>query len=203
MASYPSEPPLPPGWEARRDPASGRMVYIDHSTRTTSWYHPLQTQAAPSISAAAQQFFRGGGQPHPGPGYGAQPVTGSQAHYYPPTHYTNHTPAHLQATAAAQGQHQHPHPVHHHHAPHAHANLPTEAQNPPHHMAVPPPVARAPPARPVIPPHAQGAADALEAAGKEADAIEQASQADRSPLALRKSDVRKRMRACACVCARA
>lgn len=33
------EPPLPPAWEARMD-SHGRIFYIDHTTRTTSWQRP-------------------------------------------------------------------------------------------------------------------------------------------------------------------
>ena len=36
--------PLPPGWEARLDPRTGSVFYIDHNTRTTTWTHPLQQQ---------------------------------------------------------------------------------------------------------------------------------------------------------------
>lgn len=31
--------PLPPGWEMRRDPR-GRVYYVDHNTRTTTWQRP-------------------------------------------------------------------------------------------------------------------------------------------------------------------
>uniref|UniRef100_A0A8C6MG50 E3 ubiquitin-protein ligase n=1 Tax=Nothobranchius furzeri TaxID=105023 RepID=A0A8C6MG50_NOTFU len=31
--------PLPPGWEQRKDP-HGRMYYVDHNTRTTTWERP-------------------------------------------------------------------------------------------------------------------------------------------------------------------
>jgi hypothetical protein len=34
-----SEEPLPPAWEARMD-SHGRIFYIDHATRTTSWQRP-------------------------------------------------------------------------------------------------------------------------------------------------------------------
>lgn len=34
--------PLPPGWERRFDPRKQRTYYIDHTTRTTSWRHPLR-----------------------------------------------------------------------------------------------------------------------------------------------------------------
>ena len=31
--------PLPPGWEMRRDPR-GRVYYVDHNTRQTTWQRP-------------------------------------------------------------------------------------------------------------------------------------------------------------------
>merc|ERR1719166_956286 len=31
---------LPSGWEQRKDPRSGRVFYIDHNTRQTSWDPP-------------------------------------------------------------------------------------------------------------------------------------------------------------------
>ncbi|KNC56123.1 uncharacterized protein AMSG_02140 [Thecamonas trahens ATCC 50062] len=31
---------LPPGWEARRDPSSSRLFYVNHRDRTTSWTPP-------------------------------------------------------------------------------------------------------------------------------------------------------------------
>jgi hypothetical protein len=31
---------LPPGWEAKIDPATGKSFYIDHSSLTTQWEHP-------------------------------------------------------------------------------------------------------------------------------------------------------------------
>ncbi|EDW65245.2 E3 ubiquitin-protein ligase HECW2 isoform X1 [Drosophila virilis] len=34
-----TDPPLPPAWEARMD-SHGRIFYIDHTTRTTSWQRP-------------------------------------------------------------------------------------------------------------------------------------------------------------------
>lgn len=35
-----TEDPLPPNWEARRD-AHGRVFYIDHTNRTTTWARPI------------------------------------------------------------------------------------------------------------------------------------------------------------------
>lgn len=33
---------LPPGWEEKIDPRTGRKYYVDHNTRTTRWTHPLE-----------------------------------------------------------------------------------------------------------------------------------------------------------------
>lgn len=30
---------MPPGWEVRRDPR-GRIYYVDHNTRSTTWQRP-------------------------------------------------------------------------------------------------------------------------------------------------------------------
>ncbi|KAF7361250.1 RING-finger domain-containing protein [Mycena sanguinolenta] len=38
--------PLPPGWSRRIDP-TGRLYFVDHNTRTTSWIRP--TSAAPDV----------------------------------------------------------------------------------------------------------------------------------------------------------
>lgn len=35
----PSNTPLPHGWESRRD-QRGRVYYVDHNTRTTTWQRP-------------------------------------------------------------------------------------------------------------------------------------------------------------------
>ena len=47
----PSAPPssagLPPGWEERVDPASGRKFYINHANKTTSWELPGAGGGAP------------------------------------------------------------------------------------------------------------------------------------------------------------
>ncbi|KAL3909920.1 MAG: hypothetical protein SGPRY_009250 [Prymnesium sp.] len=41
------EEPLPPGWEQRFDPASGRKFYIDFNTQTTSWTRPTVVGQTP------------------------------------------------------------------------------------------------------------------------------------------------------------
>mmetsp|Transcript_106955 Transcript_106955/g.310523 ORF Transcript_106955/g.310523 Transcript_106955/m.310523 type:complete len:341 (-) Transcript_106955:343-1365(-) len=43
------QPPLPPGWEERRDPKTQRPYYVDHNTRKTSWKRPT----AASVSGAS------------------------------------------------------------------------------------------------------------------------------------------------------
>ena len=42
-----NEPPLPQAWEARMD-SLGRIFYIDHEQRTTSWQRPTNAGALPS-----------------------------------------------------------------------------------------------------------------------------------------------------------
>jgi hypothetical protein len=39
--------PLPPGWEERTD-GKGRVFYVDHNTRTTTWVRPVIQSAVPS-----------------------------------------------------------------------------------------------------------------------------------------------------------
>ena len=43
--------PLPPGWEERFDPSSGRKFYVDYVNKSTSWTRP--TAAAPASSGAS------------------------------------------------------------------------------------------------------------------------------------------------------
>ena len=56
-----SEGPLPPGWEERRD-TRGRVYFVDHNTRTTSWRRPTaatvdeQRRFDANRSAAQAQF---------------------------------------------------------------------------------------------------------------------------------------------------
>jgi hypothetical protein len=33
-------PPLPPGWEAKYDPTTKRVFYVDHNTKSTTWDRP-------------------------------------------------------------------------------------------------------------------------------------------------------------------
>ncbi|KRT84918.1 hypothetical protein AMK59_419, partial [Oryctes borbonicus] len=48
------EDPLPPSWEARMD-SHGRVFYIDHATRTTSWQRPCSSSMVTSTGGAEQQ----------------------------------------------------------------------------------------------------------------------------------------------------
>jgi len=41
-------PSLPPGWESRIDPL-GRLYYIDHNTKTTTYKLPLQVSTTPGL----------------------------------------------------------------------------------------------------------------------------------------------------------
>ena len=53
-APPPSSGGLPPGWEERVDPASGRKFYIDHINKATSWEFPTAAASAPSQPSYAQ-----------------------------------------------------------------------------------------------------------------------------------------------------
>ncbi|XP_041977807.1 uncharacterized protein LOC121732085 isoform X2 [Aricia agestis] len=48
------EEPLPPGWEARMD-SHGRVFYIDHINRTTTWQRPAANGSAPRSPAPEVQ----------------------------------------------------------------------------------------------------------------------------------------------------
>ena len=45
---------LPPGWEAKSDPGSGRVYYVNHATKQTQWERP---GAAPSAAPAVAPKF--------------------------------------------------------------------------------------------------------------------------------------------------
>eukprot|EP00123_Amoebidium_parasiticum_P018064 comp24090_c0_seq1/m.43425 comp24090_c0_seq1/g.43425 ORF comp24090_c0_seq1/g.43425 comp24090_c0_seq1/m.43425 type:complete len:807 (-) comp24090_c0_seq1:650-3070(-) len=51
--SLPTTPGLPPGWERRTD-GRGRVFYVDHNTRATSWNPPPAVQQQPAAAAPAQ-----------------------------------------------------------------------------------------------------------------------------------------------------
>lgn len=44
---------LPPGWERKVDPRTGRVFYIDHVNRTTSWNPPPSSPSSPSSPGLA------------------------------------------------------------------------------------------------------------------------------------------------------
>ncbi|KAK9890661.1 hypothetical protein WA026_012018 [Henosepilachna vigintioctopunctata] len=52
-----NEEPLPPSWEARMD-SHGRVFYIDHATRTTSWTRPGGNASSNSNGVGAEQHRR-------------------------------------------------------------------------------------------------------------------------------------------------
>jgi hypothetical protein len=52
-------PTLPPGWESRLDPVTGRTFYIDHNAKTTSWTLP-QIERPDSNRFAAERFVASG-----------------------------------------------------------------------------------------------------------------------------------------------
>ncbi|KAG0700134.1 hypothetical protein DFH29DRAFT_933710 [Suillus ampliporus] len=43
--------PLPRGWERRLDERSGRVYYVDHNRRMTTWLQPVATPPEPSVRA--------------------------------------------------------------------------------------------------------------------------------------------------------
>jgi len=46
---------LPPGWEIRKDPASGRIFYVDHNTKTTHWKPPLEALGGKTIQSSTPE----------------------------------------------------------------------------------------------------------------------------------------------------
>ena len=71
-----SAPTLPPGWESRLDPVTGRTFYIDHNTKTTSWTLPhAAQQSEPEMPSGGDDAHGGlhrtasiGGVSNAGPG---------------------------------------------------------------------------------------------------------------------------------------
>lgn len=97
------------------DPATGRPVYVDHNTKTTSWEHPVRRngehaagyashghysqQYAPHAAAhgsphmpAQQAYHPYGGAPAGSP-WQAQPWPAPPPHAQPPQHFSPHQPA--------------------------------------------------------------------------------------------------------------
>ena len=55
--------PLPPGWEKRRD-LEGRVYYVDHNTRQTTWQRP-NTDTRPQQSKEEEKDENGSGKKTP------------------------------------------------------------------------------------------------------------------------------------------
>ncbi|GMI96044.1 ARABIDOPSIS THALIANA SUPPRESSOR OF ACTIN 9, SUPPRESSOR OF ACTIN 9, MURUS 11 [Hibiscus trionum] len=50
--------PLPPGWEKRSDQVTGKIYYIDHNTRTTTWNHPCPDKPWKRFDMTFEEFKR-------------------------------------------------------------------------------------------------------------------------------------------------
>jgi len=50
------KPALPPGWEEMKDPSSGRLFYVNHNTKTTSWERPVAAPAKPAAPPSYNAF---------------------------------------------------------------------------------------------------------------------------------------------------
>ncbi|CAF0866510.1 unnamed protein product [Didymodactylos carnosus] len=50
-------PPLPPGWEERKD-AQQRTYYVDHNTRSTTWFRPNRNPNVPPVPQRPDIGFR-------------------------------------------------------------------------------------------------------------------------------------------------
>jgi len=48
--------PLPPGWEEAKDPRSGRIFYVNHITKTTTWDRPVASPPKPAGPPSYNQF---------------------------------------------------------------------------------------------------------------------------------------------------
>ena len=46
---------LPSGWEIRKDPATGRIFYVDHNTKTTHWKPPLEAVGGKTIQSSTPE----------------------------------------------------------------------------------------------------------------------------------------------------
>ena len=145
--------PLPPNFEMKIDPASGRPFYVDHANRTTSWndprldpkwayYYYNQQAAMPAPPSAAPYNY----PPLPGPhhhqyGQYGYPQSQVQPHQY--NHQYYYGPAAQQQYSYGPPQ-QYPHPTNsatHHPTAHAPANTVVPQPRPPD--PVPPTVSTA------------------------------------------------------------
>ncbi|EKX35045.1 hypothetical protein GUITHDRAFT_166094 [Guillardia theta CCMP2712] len=92
------KPPLPPGWEQAFDP-SGRVYYINHNDKTTSWTPPVM----PPGPEAAQGYP---GQVPPAAGYYGYPGYDPNAYYgaygYDPNAYAQYYNYYGHGTAEGQ-----------------------------------------------------------------------------------------------------
>lgn len=50
--------PLPPGWEKRSDAVTGKIYYIDHNTRSTTWVHPCPDKPWKRFDMTFEEFKR-------------------------------------------------------------------------------------------------------------------------------------------------
>ncbi|XP_031433583.1 E3 ubiquitin-protein ligase NEDD4-like isoform X4 [Clupea harengus] len=58
-------PGLPPGWEERKD-GKGRMYYVNHNIRSTTWTRPIAQNTEDGASSSAGAGTSGGATPSPG-----------------------------------------------------------------------------------------------------------------------------------------
>jgi len=47
----PQQQPVPPGWEAKYDPANRRWFYVNHVTKTTQWEDPRLAYSMVNLQA--------------------------------------------------------------------------------------------------------------------------------------------------------
>jgi hypothetical protein len=69
------DPPLPPGWSAARDPASGRTYYYEHATRRTAWTRPepAPSSAEEELPPGVERSAGPAALPRPAPAAAAAP----------------------------------------------------------------------------------------------------------------------------------
>jgi hypothetical protein len=71
----PHHQPVPPGWEKKVDPSSGRPFYVNHSTKTTQWEPPTGAGVIPAayVAQAAAIPVAAAAAPHGAPPAGNLP----------------------------------------------------------------------------------------------------------------------------------
>ncbi|XP_066540780.1 E3 ubiquitin-protein ligase NEDD4 isoform X2 [Hoplias malabaricus] len=109
----PTTPGLPPGWEEKQD-SKGRIYYINHNSRTTTWTRPL-VQLIQSSDGAMSTAGAGGAA-----GFRCQ----SPTIYAPPLLSPDASPLHSPAPIHSPGAHHSPGPQHPS-SPHAHSHTHT------------------------------------------------------------------------------